>query len=821
MSILDGLPRIWSGSDDGVNATRLFRKTFSVTGCPCSARLTLFAESVFHVWVNGAYLGRGPGFHHPLRRPETVYSIADRLRPGTNVIAVLVHASGVSLHNQLPAQTPGLVASVTVETLQGTLAFGTGDGWKAAPSSGWNPDTPRRSWAIGFVESFDARTAPPDWQKPDFQDARWPEADMRPAFPAGEGVYFDPGLPPLRYTFKPAAQLLYAGATAGASHPLAKQDKCSDFAQSILNEPWSASRSYLTDGPSPANGALTLDHLDPAEHAVLIFDLGAQHTGGVLLELQSDSEGTLDIGWAELLLDGKPAVLRKGNSYCDRVHARAGRTRWMPAGFSSGRYLLLVLRGFKGRVAFSRLGWLASEPDLPWLGRFTCSDPALTAVWRLCERTQRVGTQEGLMDCPTREQAPYIGDGNPCAAWIHRLTGSAAYWKHLVGETFAVQADNGLVKSTVFSGIANILLDYVLLAVVGVRDYVRETGDVETARAVLPGCRKTIEGFLRQCNADGFFAFDWEQRDHAQFKEPSGPPLQPASRWIQPPAVASDPLRNPFLNVFIDHPGLGWHNVGEPGIDRRGLNAAMNALLVLALRAYAELLERAGEPEAGRYRETADRLAAKSAALFWNEAEQAFADGFRNGELLPQVSQQTNAWCVAAGFVSGDRAKALLRRILDRTDADLTRCGPYFYFYLLPVLAENGLMPEALDEIRRWEVMLKNGATCLWETFNGDHLDSYCHPWSGAPVDFLPRYLAGIGPVPADARTVDLRPAWPCLDTGEAVVLSARGPVSLKWERTGTSFTLSGSLPDGLTGRLLLPDGSLRTVKGNWSFSPS
>ncbi len=816
MSSLDGVSRIWSGADDAAHATRLFRRTFSLEGCPCRARLTLFAESLFHVWVNGTYLGRGPTFHHPLRRPETTLDIGPHLLAGRNVIAILVQAAGVSLHNHLPAGTPGLVAAVTVETLKETLAFATDPAWKVAPESGWSADTPRRSWAIGFVESFDARQAPWDWQAAAFPDDDWPAADARTAFPPAGGLYFDPGLPPLRYTFKPASLLMVAGATAGACHPLSPGDKCSDYARAILDEPWSESRSYLTAGQNPGTGGLELDRLDPSEHAVLIFDLGAQYTGGAVVELDSDTEGVLDIGWAELMLDGRPAILRKGNSYCDRVQARAGRTRWMPAGFSSGRYLLLVLRGFTGRVRFTRLGWLASEPDLPWHGRFACADPALTAIWRLCERTQRVGTQEGLMDCPTREQAPYIGDGNPCAAWLHRLTGSPAYWRHLIRETFAVQADNGLLKSTVFSGIANVLLDYILLAVIGVRDYARETGDLETVRAVLPGCRRTLEAFLRQCDGNGLFAFDWEKRDDAQFVEPSGPPLKPVSRWTQPPAAAGDGLAHPFLNVFIDHPGMGWHNVGEPGIDRRGLNAAMNALLVLALRAMADLQDLCGEPEKDAYRQKADAIAGQAVSLFWNKRERAFSDGLRNGELLPQISQQTNVWCVAAGFVHGRKARALLQRILDRADAGLARCGPYFYVYLLPVLAENGLMKEALNEIRRWSVMLENGATCLWETFNGDHLDSYCHPWSGAPVDFLPRYLAGIGPVPAGARKVELKPAWDLLDTGSATVMTARGPVTLTWDKTASGVRLSGVLPAGLAGRLRLPDGSLTLVRDAW-----
>lgn len=819
MSLLNDLPRIWMGSDDAANATCLFRRTFDCPEIACSARLTLFAESVFHVWVNGSYRGRGPAFHHPHRRTETLFDLTPHVRPGPNTVAILVHAVGVPLHNHLPAQTPGLVAAIQVETLRQSLLFTTAEPWKACAQSGWDANTPRRSWAIGFVESFDARLAPAGWQDPEFDDRDWPEPPRLPAFrPEAPGIYIDPGLPALRYFFMPAARMLRACSSSGPARPLSRQDKSSELGQSLLNETWSDSHAWRTEGPDIRTGALSLENLRPDENAVLVFDLGAQFTGSAVFEMEAETEGTADIGWAELMADGKPQVMRKGNSYVDRILARRGKTNWMPVGFSSGRYLLLVLRGFKGRVRFSRLGWLASEPDLPWNGLFSCNDPDLTAIWRLSARTQRVGTQEGLMDCPTREQAPYIGDGNPCAEWIYRLTGSSAYWTNLIRETFAVQNEDGLLKSTVFSGIANHLLDYMLLAIIGVRAYVRETGDTATAREVLPGCRKTLDAFLRQCNAEGVYAADWELRDVPWFKRASGEPLQPSSRWIQPPAPAMATLDRPFLNVFIDHPGLGWHNVGEPGIDRRGLNAAMNALLVLAMRAMADLLEITVEPGATELRKRADDLAEKAGRLFWNEAEQAFADGFRKGELLPQISQQTNTWCVAAGFAAGEKANALLRRILKDDDPDMALCGPYFYFYLLPVLADNGLLPEALSVIRkRWTVMLDHDATCLWETFNGDHLDSFCHPWSGAPVDFLPRYAAGIGPVPAGAVHVDIRPAIDALASCDSLVMTAQGPVRVAWSRNDRQVQLSGSLPASLIGRLYLPGGTVTEVRGSWS----
>src|SRR5690606_36003377 len=140
---------------------------------------------------------------------------------------------------------------------------------------------------------------------------------------------------------------------------------------------------------------------------------------------------------------------------------------------------------FTGSVHVRRFGVVASEPDLAWEGSFRCDDDRLNAIFDLCARTVRVGTQEGLMDCPTREQAPYVGDGHPVAEWIARLTGDTRHWAYLVREQFGRVADSGLIRSTPFSWRDDTLIDYTLIAILGTRDYLRWTGDRELVRPLL------------------------------------------------------------------------------------------------------------------------------------------------------------------------------------------------------------------------------------------------------------------------------------------------------------------------------------------------
>lgn len=819
---LCSVSRIWLGADKGLNATRLFRKTISIrdTGALQSARWVVFADAVYHIWVNGHYVGRGPTFFHPHRRPIQCYDVRRWLRSGRNVMAALVHSPGLSLHNYIPSACPGLVCRLDLQFRNGKRRTVRSDGsWKASARTGWRSDSPRRSWAIGFIEHFDAGRHPFGWMDPDFDDSRWPVAEPRAPFRREQpGVYIDPGLPKLRFEFMPVRSVngVYTVGGKGAALRFNRKLTCAAFGNALLSESWTPARAFMAQKSfNPQTGGFTLRGARASKAIALCFDLGAQYTGGVVFEMESDTGGTLDMGWAELMEHGRPQVMRKGNTYADRFEAKPGRNRWQPIGFSSGRYLLLVVRGFAGTIRFHRFGMLASEPDLSWNGCFRCEKPMLNAIWNLCARTVRVGTQAGIMDCPTREQAAYVNDGNPTADWIARLTGDFSHWRHLVRETFAVQSQTGLIKTTIFSGAKAVLIDLELLAVINARDYLRESGDVATIREILPAGKRLLEGFSRWQDADGLFVFDWEH--HYVWRNSLHPYCAKVTR-IKNPGTAVAAFEHPLLNVFIDHPGMGWHNVGEPGIDRRGVNAAMNALLAIAYRALGEMADSCGESDGPAWRTKADR----STALchrFWNAKRGVFADGIRRGRMLKQISQQTNTWCLMATKPDADAARRIMKIILSDKNRTMARSGPYFWHWMLPLMHELGLHREALQQIeRRWSVMVKHGATTLWETFAGDELDSYCHPFAAAPLDFLLRSIVGIGPLPDGQRVIELQPRWDLLNEVMACVMTPQGEIRIEWKRRAKEVVASGRLPPRIKARIHLPSGTVIERSGLWQL---
>jgi hypothetical protein len=715
-----------------------------------------------------------------------------------------------------------------------TTLIGSDGTWKATLDSGWSNRTPRRSWAIGHVEDFDAATAPAGWQRPDFDDRAWTQADVRPHFRPGEpGDYRDAGTPPLRFRWQPAVSVLAFHWADRAAHPLNPDDADDSFGKALAEEPWTEPEGLNLEGTPDANGGnLLLEGMEGGRGSALVLDLGEEYVGACSFELESESPGLIDIGWGECLeANGRPSVARKSNTYADRYHAIAGANAWLPHTFNAGRYLLLVFRGFTGNIRIHKAGMLSSEPDCRFVSAFSApGNPRLEAIWYLCERTVRRGTQEGLMDCPTREQASYVGDGNQNASWFARLCGDFSHWRRLVTETFAVQGEDGHIKTMVFSGMTHLLLDYSLLAVIGARDYMLATGDMDTIRQSLEPCRRLLQWFGSHQDSEGLLNLCWENFDRkAAFLSPPSRPVTPDApaspyrpRKGDPVGTrAADTLHDPGWNLFIDHPGMGWHNLDDPGIDRRGQNAALNALHAMAMQAMATMEDACHESGAPDWHRRAGRLAQAIHHTFWNPREGAYADGRLQGELLAQVSQQTNTWCIMAGACPAGLIPGVWRRILDPQDTRLARSGPYFWSYMLPALAASGMAREALAEVTRlYGAMLDQGASLAWETFAGDRLDSRCHPWSCAPLDFLLRHMAGIGDLPAGKRQLELRPRTDLLDSLDATACTAQGPVRIAWKTMNGKPAITAQGPDGITLDIRLPDGRLYGPMRRFPDSP-
>ena len=107
-----------------------------------------------------------------------------------------------------------------------------------------------------------------------------------------------------------------------------------------------------------------------------------------------------------------------------------------------------------------------------------------------------------------------------------------------------------------------------------------------------------------------------------------------------------------------------------------------------------------------------------------------------------------------------------------------------------------------------WARWVLNGETTLLESFIED--ESHNHIMFGDLSAWLMEYVAGIKPAfdRPGFREVVLQPCFVTgLEHAAAWYDSIYGRINAKWERTSAGITFTATLPEGVPGKLILPDG--------------
>lgn len=146
---------------------------------------------------------------------------------------------------------------------------------------------------------------------------------------------------------------------------------------------------------------------------------------------------------------------------------------------------------------------------------------------------------------------------------------------------------------------------------------------------------------------------------------------------------------------------------------------------------------------------------------------------------------------------------------------------------LLPVLSDNGRDDVAYkllfqESYPSWFYMIRNGATTMWERWNGDQIsnvpgamNSFNHYAFGAVGEWLYRYMIGIDTDSSDLgfKKIVIRPRPNArLTHARGEYDSAYGTIVSNWTLKNGVFTLTAVLPHNTSGTIVLPNGERHNV---------
>lgn len=334
--------------------------------------------------------------------------------------------------------------------------------------------------------------------------------------------------------------------------------------------------------------------------------------------------------------------------------------------------------------------------------------PYLADIWEICKNGVKYGTQEGFLDCPSREKGQYLGDFTVTGVSHLYLTGNKELYKKALFD-FAETASicDGILAvapGSFMQEIADFSLQYPLQ----VLNYYKATQDAETLRTLYPTIEGILAYFSRHERADGLLEnvtekwnlVDWPKnlRDDYAIDTVANP--------------KSVPVHN-VINAFY----ICANQCAETIADTLGIHKAKKS--VALMQAYT----------AAFYD--------KQTKLFYDDTEKTHA------------ALHSNALPLCFGIAPSEAVSTIKTFIVSKG----LSCGVQFSYFVLKALTNIGAHEDALALILNesehgWVNMLREGATTCFEAWGKDQKwnTSLCHPWASAPIIVLLEDIAGIAP---------------------------------------------------------------------------
>ena len=351
----------------------------------------------------------------------------------------------------------------------------------------------------------------------------------------------------------------------------------------------------------------------------------------------------------------------------------------------------------------------------------SCKD--LDGIFSICRRGVKLGTQEGYLDCPTREKGQYLGDAVVTAHSQVWLTGTVEMLRKCIRQFAWTRTIcpglMGVAPGSLMQEIADFSLLWSQLLTL---DY-SFTGDKEFLESCIPAARGILEHFGRYAGEDGLL-------------------YQVADKWnlVDWPENLRDGYDFPLTRPVV---APGCHNV-------------INALYIGAARTLAELEEILGMEPSMDWR----GLKESYIRTFFRKDRQLFADSSTSGH----CALHSNVYALYFGLMP----EAAKEHIADFLVEKGMCCGVMVSYFYLKALAKAGRYKELYsalvnDSEHGWVNMLREGATACFEAWGKEQKwnTSLCHPWASAPIPVFIEDIAGFLPDPAQPQGFRFSPHVP------------------------------------------------------------
>ncbi|MFA6129093.1 MAG: family 78 glycoside hydrolase catalytic domain [Bacteroidales bacterium] len=461
-SLLDGhkpiAQWIWnSGEKNPRNQYLLVRKTINLNQNIDSVTAYISAYAVADIYINGQLVDRCPINCDPEYQVYEKFDLTRFFHPGENIISAIVYNFGIGMHHRINARGGFFFQGKAVLADHSVMEMNSDGSWLVSTNHGWERDTELRTGSgegapnlIGFIEKFDAREVPEEWQLSGFDDSHWEKAYVI-------------GTPPLK--------------------------------------PWN--QIVLVQRPT-----LFREMVYPVDrwevNGWVVYDFGQEVTGVPVIGLSAGEDGTdITIGTAERLFPDRTADFKRRVRYEDHYITRKGDQQWSPFTWRGFRYLTFPV---DLEIKILDIAAVNRHYAVQDEGSFECSDPLLNRIWNAGRFTLNLCSQDTYMDTPWREQTQYIaGDSRYLQKYAFYASGLSSEfltrYNILSGAWSQRWATDGSIRSRyptdwlIGEGTSGYLVDYELEWVIMLGEYYQYFGNKDLILQVYPNLIKLMGKF--------------------------------------------------------------------------------------------------------------------------------------------------------------------------------------------------------------------------------------------------------------------------------------------------------------------------------------
>jgi alpha-L-rhamnosidase len=531
----------------------------------------------------------------------------------------------------------------------------------------------------------------------------------------------------------------------------------------VAEAPKGALSAQMTQ-PIRVTGVLKPVRITQPKPGVFLYDLGQNIAGTARLAVTGPAGAEVKLQYGELLHgDG---TLNQGNinSFCktgecqtERYTLKGEGTEVWTSRFMYHGFQYVQVTGFPGEPALENLEALVMHTDVDSVGSFECSNALLNRIQQ-ATRWSYVNNLHGHpTDCPNREKNGWTGDA------------------HLAAET-------GLYNFDVPAMYTQWMLDF--------QDEQKPTGE-------LPGIVPTGGWGYAWGNGpawdSAYILIPWYLHQHHGDLRILARHYENMKRYVDYLTTRAD---NGIVSI-----GLGDWCPAETVTPAKVTSTAYYYVDARIVARCAELLGRTDD--AAKYTRLADSIRSAFNREFLDRNTKRYANG----------SQTALSCALYQGLVDPADREAVVAHLVaevGRRNNHLD-CGILGAKYLLHALSEHGRADlaykvAAQTSFPSWGHWIEQGATTLWENWNGE--GTHNHVMFGDVSAWFFNTLAGIRPDPAAPgfKRVIIKPAI----VGDVTWVqchhdSIHGRIVSNWKRDGASLTMEVTIPPNTTAEVHVP----------------